>query len=91
MIKKDVKTYKSGVKTHIRVVEGYRDESGKVKQRTIKSFGFLEDQPDQEAFLQQVKDFDDNYLLSKKDKKDSFKRKFNESTSNKPLIMDIVF
>ena len=60
MIKKDVKTYKSGVKTHIRVVEGYRDESGKVKQRTIKSFGFLEDQPDQEAFLQQVKDFDDN-------------------------------
>jgi transposase len=85
MIKKDVKTYKSGVKTHIRVVEGYRDESGKVKQRTIKSFGFLEDQPDQEAFLQQVKDFDDNYLLSKKDKKDSFKRKFNESTSNKPF------
>lgn len=85
MIKKDIKTYKSGTKTHIRVVEGYRDESGKIKQRTIKSFGFLEDQPNQELFLNQVKEFDDNYFLSKKDKKDSFKRKFNESTSNKPF------
>jgi transposase len=84
MIRKDSKTYKSGIKTHIRVVEGYRDENGKIKQRTIKSFGFLEDQPDQEAFLNMVKEFDDNYFLSKKDKKDSFKRKFNESTSNKP-------
>lgn len=83
MIRKDIKTYKSGVKTHIRVVEGYR-ENGKTKQRTIKSFGFLEDQPNQELFLQKVKEFDDNFFLSKKEKKDSFKRKFHESTSNKP-------
>ena len=84
MIRKDVKQYKSGKKTHIRVVEGYRDEKGKVKQRTIKSFGFLEDQPNQELFLAKVKEFDESYFLSKKDKKDSFKRAFNQSSSNKP-------
>lgn len=84
MIRKDVKMCDSGKRTHIRVVEGYRDEEGKVKQRTIKSFGFLEDQPDQELFLAKVKEFDDNFFLSKKDKKDSFKRTFNQSISNKP-------
>ena len=62
MIRKDKKQYKTGVKTHVRVVEGYR-ENGKIKQRTIKSFGSLEDQIDQEKFMQMVKDFDDNYFL----------------------------
>ena len=85
MIRKDVKKYKSGVKTHVRVVEGYRDDDGKIKQRTIKSFGFLEDQTDQEKFMQMVKDFDDNFLLSKKAKKDSFLRPFNENNYNKPI------
>jgi transposase len=84
MIRKDKKQYKTGVKTHVRVVEGYR-ENGKIKQRTIKSFGSLEDQIDQEKFMQMVKDFDDNYFLSKKAKKDSYTRKFNETTYNKPV------
>lgn len=85
MIRKDVKKYKSGTKTHIRVVEGYRDENGKVKQRTIKSFGFLEDQKDPEAFLKIVEAYDEDYFLRKKDRKDAFKRKFNEVISNKPF------
>lgn len=84
MIKKDVKMYKSGLKTHIRVVEGYR-ENGKVKQRTIKSFGFLEDQPNKDEFMQKVKEFDDNFSLSKKAKKDSYTRLFNECDFNKPV------
>jgi len=84
MIRKDSRKYKSGFKTHVRVVEGYRDDDGKVKQRTIKSFGYLEDQKDPIAFMEMVKKFDESYFLSKKDKKNSFKRKFNESTSNKP-------
>jgi transposase len=53
-IKKERKKYKDGVKTFIRVVEGFR-EDGKVKQRSIKSYGFLEDQPNPEAFLEWVK------------------------------------
>lgn len=84
MIRKDVKMYKSGLKTHIRVVEGYR-ENGKVKQRTIKSFGFLEDQPNKDEFMQKVKEFDDNFSLSKKAKKDSYTRLFNECDFNKPV------
>lgn len=84
MIKKDKRKYKSGYKTHVRVVEGYRDEDGKVKQRTINSFGYIEDQDNPIAFMEMVKQFDENYFLSKKAKKDSFKRKFHESIFNKP-------
>src|SRR5574344_11014 len=84
MIRKDVKMYKSGLKTHIRVVEGYR-ENGKVKQRTIKSFGFLEDQPNKDEFMQKVKEFDDNFSLYKKTKKDSYTRLFNDCDFNKPV------
>jgi transposase len=65
MIKKDKVTFKYGVRTQIRVVEGYRDQDGKVKQKTIKTFGYLEDQPDQEAFMKLVKDYDQNYKKSK--------------------------
>jgi len=52
-IKKERKVYKDGPKTFIRIVEGYR-EDGKVKQRSIKSYGFLEDQENPEAFLAMV-------------------------------------
>lgn len=86
MIRKDKKSYKSGPKTHIRVVEGYRDEHGKIKQRTIKSFGYLEEQPDPKAFMDQVINFDNNFFLDKKDKKDSFKKRFNESVTNVPYV-----
>lgn len=60
MIKKEKKKFKNGaVKTYIKVVEGYRPgPKAPPKQRTIKSFGYLEDQPDPEAFLEEVKAFD---------------------------------
>ena len=60
MIRKDKKTYADGsVKTQIRVVEGYRPGPGlPPKQRTVKSFGYLEDQEDQAAFMEMVQQFD---------------------------------
>ena len=56
MIRKDKKTFKDGsVKTQIRVTEGYRPfPNSSPKQRTIKSFGYLEDQEDQDAFWKEV-------------------------------------
>lgn len=62
MIKKDRVKRGGVIKTHIRVVEGYRPGPGlPTKQRTIKSFGYLEDQPDPEAFMAMVAKFDDNF------------------------------
>lgn len=60
MIKKDKRVMKDGtVKTYIRVVEGYRPAPGRPpKQRTLKSFGYLEDQQDPEAFMREVEAFD---------------------------------
>ncbi len=82
MVKKD-KVFRKGVcKTHIRVVEGYHDENGKVKQRTIKSFGYLEDQKDPKAFLDEVQSFNDQFLKNKNIKKDSFSRYFYEDDYN---------
>jgi transposase len=50
------------VKTHVLVVEGYRPGPGlATRQRTIKSFGYLEEQPDQAAFLAEAADFDATY------------------------------
>jgi len=50
------------MKTHVRVVEGYRPGPGMpTKQRTIKSFGYLEDQADSESFLAMVEEFNANY------------------------------
>ena len=56
MIRKDKKTFKDGsVKTQIRVTEGYRPfPNSSPKQRTIKSFGYLEGQEDQDAFWKEV-------------------------------------
>jgi transposase len=48
--------------TWIGVVEGYRPSPGAPpKQRTIKSFGYLEEQQDPEAFMETVREFDANY------------------------------
>jgi len=65
MIRKDVKKGKDGrTKTHIRVVEGYRPGPGlPPKQRTIKSFGYLEDQKDPESFMDMVQDFDRHHRV----------------------------
>lgn len=56
MIRKDKKTFKDGsVKTQIRVTEGYRPfPNAAPKQRTVKSFGYLEDQDDLDAFWAEV-------------------------------------
>ena len=50
------------MKTHVMVVEGYRPGPGlPTKQRAIKSFGYLEDQADREAFMEEVKEFNRSY------------------------------
>ncbi|TLM99833.1 IS1634 family transposase, partial [bacterium] len=62
MIRKDPKKRGGVIKTHIRVVEGYRPGPGMpTKQRTIKSFGYLEDQKDPEAFMAMVEEFNANF------------------------------
>ena len=68
MIRKDKKTFKDGsVKTQIRVTEGYRPyPNASPKQRTVKSFGYLEDQDDPEAFWKEVNACNDS-LKHKRD------------------------
>jgi transposase len=62
MIRKDPKKRGGVIKTHIRVVEGYRPGPGMpTKQRTIRSFGYLEDQADPKAFMAMVEEFDANF------------------------------
>ena len=63
MIKKDKRVNAKGeTKTQIRVVEGYRPGPGMApKQRTIRDFGYLEDQADQIAFMAEVEKFNENY------------------------------
>ncbi len=55
-----VKTLKDGtVKTFVRVMESYRPGPGmESTKRTLKSFGYLEDQPDPEAFTREVEAYD---------------------------------
>lgn len=62
MIRKDLKVLNDGsTKTYVRIMEGYRPAPGKPpKQRTLKSFGYLENQADQEAFMREVEAFDAN-------------------------------
>ena len=68
MIRKDKKVFKDGtVKTQIRVTEGYRPYPNSApKQRTVKSFGYLEDQIDQDAFWKEVNACNDS-LKQKRD------------------------
>lgn len=68
MIRKDKKTFKDGsVKTQIRVTEGYRPyPNASPKQRTVKSFGYLEDQADMEEFWKEVNACNDS-LKHKRD------------------------
>lgn len=64
MIKKDkVKFANGSVKTYFRVTQGYRPKPGAApKQRTIKKFGYIEDQADPDAFLAEIKSFNDTYF-----------------------------
>ena len=62
MIKYNKVKRNGSIKTHIIVVEGYRPGPGlPTKQRAIKSFGYLEDQTDPEAFMAEVHEFNANY------------------------------
>ena len=58
MIRYDKHKRKDGIKTQVRVVEGYR-VNGKIKQKTIKDFGYLEDQDNKDEFIATVKKFDE--------------------------------
>ena len=60
MIRKDKRKFSNGTsKTFIRVTEGYRPGKGLApKQRTIRSFGYLEDQDDPDEFMRMVEEFD---------------------------------
>lgn len=68
VIRKDKHKFADGsIKTQIRVTEGYRDsKTGKVKQKTIKSFGYLEDNPNPASFMDEVIKFDLEYKNDKK-------------------------
>ena len=63
MIKIDKRVNKDGSpRTQVRVVEGYRPGPGMAtKQRTIRDFGYLEDQEDPEIFMARVREFNANY------------------------------
>lgn len=81
MIRYDKHKRKDGIKTQVRVVEGYR-ENGKIKQRTIKDFGYLEDQDNQDEFIAAVKLFDENYKKEKLSIKKNTRKKFFEDNSS---------
>ena len=84
MIRFDKHKRKDGIKTQVRVVEGYR-ENGKIKQRTVKDFGYLEDQSDADDFIESVKKFDEEYKKEKLHlKKTTRKRFYEDNNSTKP-------
>lgn len=70
MIRKDKVKYIDGsYKTHIRVVKSFRPGPNlPPKQTTLKSFGYLEDQENPKAFMEEVKRFDDSQKLNTKKK-----------------------
>jgi hypothetical protein len=50
------------MKINVRVVEGYRLGPGMhTKQRTVKGFGYLEDQENPEVFMAIVEEFNANF------------------------------
>lgn len=81
MIRYDKHKRKNGVKTQVRVVEGYRVD-GKIKQKTIKDFGYLEDQVNQEEFINMVKKFDNDYKKEKILLKKNTRKKFFEDNNS---------
>ena len=63
MIKKDTRVDAKGrLRTQIRVVESYRPGPGmSARQRTVKDFGYLEDQADPDTYMVEVEEFNANY------------------------------
>lgn len=80
MIRYDKHKRKDGIKTQVRVVEGYRID-GKIKQKTIKDFGYLEDQGNKEEFIAMVNKFDEDYKKEKRLLKMNNRKKFFEDDS----------
>lgn len=68
MIRRDKHKFTDGTyKTQIRVIEGYRDsKTSKPKQKTIKSFGYSEDQTYQDLFMKSVEKFDAHFTENKR-------------------------
>ncbi|HKL47733.1 MAG TPA: hypothetical protein VJ878_03610, partial [Candidatus Izemoplasmatales bacterium] len=85
MIRKDKVKYKDGsFKTHIRVVKSYRPGPKRPpKQTTIKSFGYLEDQENQEAFMEEVKRFDQAQKLNTRKRQVMISVPFNRKNNHK--------
>jgi len=102
LIKRDKIKHKDGsVKTYIRVTEGYRPAPGKAtKHRTLKSFGYLEDQADPEAFLREVEAYDadpsnreqisSNKMYSGENRLYNYGYKYLESVYNTLGISDFI-
>ena len=62
MIKYNKVKLQGKIKTWVCVVEGYRPGPGLApKQRTIKSFGYQEEQTDPEAFMEKVREFNAHF------------------------------
>lgn len=53
-------------KTQVRVTTEERRPDGKYSKVTVRDFGYLEDHPDRESFLEMVRRFDDEYKHGKK-------------------------
>ena len=81
MIRYDKHKRKDGIKTQVRVVEGYR-VNGKIKQKTIKDFGYLEDQDNKDEFVAIVKKFDEEYKKGKILLKKNTRKKFFEDNNS---------
>lgn len=81
VIRYDKHKRKDGIKTQVRVVEGYRVD-GKIKQKTIKDFGYLEDQENKDEFIAMVEKFDDDYKKEKLLLKKNTRNKFFEDNNS---------
>lgn len=81
MIRYDKHKRKDGIKTQVRVVDGYRVD-GKIKQKTIKDFGYLEDQENKDEFIAIVKKFDEDYKKGKLLLKKNTRKKFFEDSNS---------
>ena len=102
LIKKDrIKGRDGSVKTYVRVTEGYRPAPGMPpKHRTLKSFGYLEDQVDPDAFLREVAAFDadpgnreqtsSNKMYSGQNRKSGYGYKFLEAVYQALGISDFI-
>lgn len=86
MIRRDKHFLKktNSYKTQIRVVEGYVEtKTNKKKQKTIKDFGYLEDQVDQISFMKMVEEFNANHLKQMKEKRKQENIPFYENEGSK--------